>query len=253
MNIKSKQNFNKKNKKVNKKTSITYLMHGKHPVLAAINNNNRVIKTVFCLEQFYNQNKKKLINSNVQIVDTQFLRDKVGKEINHQGVIANVEKLPKIPTEELLSQNVKDKIIILDQITDPQNIGAIIRSAAAFGASKVVLPENGAPEENATIAKAACGCLELVKFTKVTNINKLITALKKNGYWIVGLDGDGEDRLTEIAQIDKLAIIVGSEGKGLRKLTSEHCDFTVKIPINDNVESLNASCAASIVLYALNL
>lgn len=255
MNIKnkarSKHRTLNKSEKFGKNFSNTYMMHGKHPVLAAVKNKNRIIKNIYCLGKIYDQYKDQLLDKNVKIVDSEFLRNLVGEDITHQGIVANVEKLPKLPHQEIISDNTrKDRIVILDQITDPQNIGAIIRSAAAFGINKIILPENGSPEENATIAKAASGCLELVSFTKVTNISKFLALLKKSGYWIVGLDGKGKDDINKVAEIDKLAIIIGSEGKGIRRLTTENCDFIVKIPMANNVESLNASCAASIILYA---
>lgn len=234
-------------------TAGTYIMHGKHPVLSAIQNKNRIIKNIFCIDKIYQQHMNLLKNFNTKIVDAKFLQEKAGDKINHQGIIALVEKLPKISSEDFISNGPEDRILILDQITDPQNIGAIIRSAAAFGVKKIALPENNSPEENATIAKAACGCLELVKLAKITNISKFISLVKKHEYWVVGLDGNGTENLSQITKIQKLVIVIGSEDKGMRRLTKENCDFIAKIPIAQGVESLNASCAASIILYALQL
>ena len=120
---------------------------------------------------------------------------------------------------------------------------------------KESLPEgvNVSKEARTAIAKAASGCLELVQIAKVTNIKHTIEALKNKGFWIVGLDSEGQNSLKEVVDIDKVAVIIGSEGKGMRKLTSESCDFLTKIPISDKVESLNASNAASIIFHLLNL
>ena len=144
-----------------------------------------------------------------------------------------------------------DRIVILDQITDPQNIGAIIRSAAAFGITKLILPANNSTDESASIAKAASGCLELVQVAKVANIKTAIETLKRQGFWIVGLDLEGKDNnLNSLSEFNKIAIIIGSEAKGMRRLTNESCDFLIKIPISNKVESLNASNAASIIFHA---
>ena len=143
------------------------------------------------------------------------------------------------------------KVAILDQITDPQNIGAIIRSAAAFGITKLLLPADNTPEENASIAKAASGALETVQIAKVVNLKMAIEILKKKGFWIVGLDAHGNNDLNDLAKFNKVAIIIGSEDKGLRPLTIKSCDLLVKIPISEKVESLNASNAASIIFYFL--
>ena len=167
--------------------------------------------------------------------------------------MALVDSIFKNKIEDLDFTDGKDRIVILDQVTDPQNIGAIIRSAAAFGINKLILPSDNAPDENAGIAKAACGCLELIQIAKVTNIKNTIEKLKKMDFWIAGLDTDGKGDINDISEIDKLAIIIGSEGKGMRRLTLTHCDFLIKIPISKQVESLNASNAASIIFYLLKI
>ena len=228
-------------------------MYGTHAVLAAINNKNRDIKKIYCLPRFAEEFKKQLTNHNVELVQNDFILKKIGSDQPHQGVIALVNSVFKDNIAEINFDTKKDRVVILDQISDPQNIGSIIRSAAAFGINKIILPKDNAPDESASIAKAASGCLELVEIVKVTNIKQTIETLKNNGFWIVGLDARGESNFTKVIDIDKLAIIIGSEGKGMRKLTAESCDFLVKIPINEQVESLNASNAASIIFYLLRL
>ncbi len=176
---------------------------------------------------------------------------KIGKDQPHQGVIALVHSIFKNKIEDLHFEQDEDRVVILDQVSDPQNIGAIIRSAAAFGINKLILPSYNSPDENATIAKAACGCLELMQIIKVPNLKNAIDKLKKMDFWIAGLDVDGKKGVSEILDIKKIAIIIGSEGKGMRKLTVDNCDFLIKIPIAKQVESLNASNAASIIFYLL--
>jgi len=240
-------------KKLNILNRSQYYMYGIHAVLAATKNNNRSVEKIFCLQKFADEYKNKLKNHDVEIVQNDFIIRKVGKDQPHQGVIALVSTIFKSSIDELNFSPVKDRVVILDQISDPQNIGAIIRSAAAFNIDKIILPKDNAPDENASIAKAASGCLELVQIAKVTNIKHTIEALKNKGFWIVGLDSNGKSNLKEVVDIDKVAIIIGSEGKGMRKLTSESCDFLTKIPISDKVESLNASNAASIIFHLLHL
>jgi len=228
-------------------------MYGQHAVLAAARNNNRRIKQIYCLQKQLVELQEKLPHSKIEVVQNDFITKKIGKDQAHQGVMALVDSIFKNKIEDLDFTDGKDRIVILDQVTDPQNIGAIIRSAAAFGINKLILPSDNAPDENAGIAKAACGCLELMQIAKVTNIKNTIEKLKKMDFWIAGLDADGKGDINDISEIDKLAIIIGSEGKGMRRLTLTHCDFLIKIPISKQVESLNASNAASIIFYLLKI
>jgi len=228
-------------------------MYGKHAVFAAINNNNRNVEKIYCLEKTFLEFKNKLHNFNAEIVSADFINKKIGAGQPHQGILALVHSVFLNNINELDFTNNIDRVVILDQITDPQNIGAIIRSAAAFGITKLILPADNTPEENAAIAKAASGSLELVQIVKVTNIKTTIEILKRKDFWIAGLDLDGKDNLLSLAEFNKIAIIIGSEGKGMRRLTTESCDFLIKIPISSKVESLNASNAASIIFHAINL
>ncbi|MDP4708785.1 MAG: 23S rRNA (guanosine(2251)-2'-O)-methyltransferase RlmB [Rickettsiaceae bacterium] len=243
----------KNHKKENFISKSQYYMYGQHAVLAAARNNNRTIKQIYCLQRQLPELQEKLPHSNIEVVQNDFITKKIGRDQAHQGVIALVDSIFKNRIEDLDFTDGKDRIVILDQVTDPQNIGAIIRSAAAFGINKLILPSDNAPDENAGIAKAACGCLELMQIAKVTNIKNTIERLKKMDFWIAGLDASGQGNINDISEIDKLAIIIGSEGKGMRRLTSTHCDFLIKIPISEHVESLNASNAASIIFYLLKV
>lgn len=224
-------------------------MYGQHAVLAAASNKNRTIEQVYCLAKQLDFFRKKIPHISIKTVDNDFITQKIGANQPHQGIIALVHSTFKNKIEDLKFEEDKDRVVILDQVSDPQNIGAIIRSAAAFGFNKLILPSDHAPDENATIAKAACGCIELIQVVKIPNLKNAIEKLKKMNFWIAGMDISGKEGMDEILNIQKLAIIIGSEGKGMRKLTTESCDFLVKIPISKQVESLNASNAASIIFY----
>ena len=141
---------------------------------------------------------------------------------------------------------------MLDQVTDPHNIGAILRSAAAFEAAAVILPDANAPEESGTLAKSACGGLEIVPLIRVPNLVRAIETLKKVGFWVIGLDGSAKKTMAQDKLPAKTVFILGSEGDGLRRLTAENCDYMLKLPISDKMESLNVSNAAAIALYEFN-
>ena len=241
----------KKNKTLPKTNQ--YYMYGKHAVLAAIKNPDRVIYKIYCTNSFYKSSKhlleKQTILERLEIVDNQFIDNKLKISATHQGVIAFVGTKYLNTIEEFKFNTTSDKIAVLDQITDPQNIGTIIRSAAAFGITKLIMPKDNSPDENASIAKTACGCLELVQIAKVTNLRQSLTKLKNQGFWVVGMDINGNQDINLVKNLEKIIIIIGSEGKGMRNLTSKSCDYLLNIPISPKVESLNAASAASIIFY----
>ena len=139
----------------------------------------------------------------------------------------------------------------MDQVTDPHNIGAILRSAAAFDADAVITTQKNAPEVTGAMAKSASGALELVPLIFVSNLARTMQTLKDRGYWCVGMDGSAKETLRDAALPRKVALVMGSEGYGLRRLTAQNCDFMVRLPISKQVESLNVSNAAAIALYDL--
>jgi 23S rRNA (guanosine2251-2'-O)-methyltransferase len=140
-------------------------------------------------------------------------------------------------------------ITAVDQGTDPRNIGAILRSAAAFGSDAVVVPDRHAPEVTGVMAKAASGAVDAVPLVRVTNLSRALEQLREAGFWTVGLDGEGKDTMDKLEWPARGVLVLGSEGKGLRRLTREHCDFLVRIPMTSAMESLNLSNAAAIALY----
>ncbi|WP_395476546.1 23S rRNA (guanosine(2251)-2'-O)-methyltransferase RlmB [Rickettsia endosymbiont of Pantilius tunicatus] len=236
------------NKKLDSKNY--YYIYGKHPVFSALNNPKRQIEDILCTQMIFDANKKLISSKPYKIVNNDVL-SKLLENQTHQGIAAKVKPIFSYNIEDINIKNPKCKIAILDQITDPQNIGAIIRSAAAFNMDAIILPLDNSPNENGTIAKAACGTLELIKIIKVTNLNFCINYLKKHGFWVIGLTGEANDYFTDKLISDKVALVFGSEDKGMRRLVQENCDHLAKIPISDKVDSLNVSNAASIIFHSL--
>jgi 23S rRNA (guanosine2251-2'-O)-methyltransferase len=172
----------------------------------------------------------------------------------HQGLAAKVHPLPDRGIEDVIAAAEEEEhahVMILDQVTDPQNVGAILRSAAAFGALAVVLTERNAAPESGALAKAASGALEHVPLVRVTNLSRTIELLKKGGFWIAGLAAEGPKTLAEAKLTGKIGLALGAEGPGLRRLTREHCDLLVRLPTGGPIDHLNVSNAAAVALYEL--
>lgn len=227
-----------------------YYIYGKHPVFSAINNPERHIENILCTQGIFETNKKLISSKPYKIVNNDVL-SKLLKNQAHQGIAAKVKPIFSYDLGDINIQKPKCIIAILDQITDPQNIGAIIRSAAAFEIDAIILPLDNSPNKNGTIAKAACGTLELTKIVKVTNLSSCINYLKQHGFWVIGFAGEANDYFSDKLISDKIALVFGSEDKGMRRLVQENCDYLAKIPISGKVESLNVSNAASIVFHSL--
>ncbi len=187
----------------------------------------------------------------ISYVDRNML-DKLAQGGNHQGVVAAVTDFEYCAAEDILelarSKNEPLLILLLDGITDPHNLGAIIRSAECFGAHGIVIPKHRSVSVNDTVIKVACGATEHILIAKVTNINDTIRMLKEQNVWVYATDFDGKPPKSVNLKGD-IAIVVGSEGDGIHRLTKELCDDTLTIPQYGNVNSLNASVATGIVLY----
>lgn len=218
-----------------------YNIYGIHPSITALKNPKRQISKVYCSKELLE--KHPLIKNFPHEITNNNNLEQISKTTSHQGIVVKTAKITHYTLD--LNANLK-KIAILDQITDPQNFGAIIRSAVAFHFDAIIIPKDNSIEENATVAKIASGALELITLFQVTNLNRAIEELKNADFWIVGLDGNSDNDLYSMTKFDKIAAIIGSEQKGMRPLVRKNCDLIVKIPINKNIDSLNASNAAAI-------
>ncbi|MEQ8666279.1 MAG: 23S rRNA (guanosine(2251)-2'-O)-methyltransferase RlmB [Rhodospirillales bacterium] len=171
----------------------------------------------------------------------------------HQGMALQVAPLPAVHVEDLVKQadeKPTSTLAVVDQGTDPRNVGAVLRSAAAFGVEAVIVQDRHAPEATGALAKAASGALETVPLVRATNLARALDQLKGAGYWTVGLAGETETSIGDLDWPEKAVIVLGAEDSGLRRLTREYCDFLVRIPIRRDMESLNLSNAAAIAFYA---
>lgn len=232
-----------------------YMLYGWHSVMAALANPHRRIKRLLATESAIAQlqeNKSAFeraqkcgLEKTTGDVIAQMLRS----DVPHQGIAAEVQVLPETGMEVISASAKKGPVVILDQVTDPHNVGAILRSAAAFDCPAIVTTQRNSAPESGALARAAAGALETVPYVRVANLVQAMLALKSAGYWIIGFDADAKEPLHKMKLDGKLAILLGAEGKGMRRLTTEHCDMIAKIPMSDAMESLNVSNAAAIAMY----
>lgn len=170
----------------------------------------------------------------------------------HQGIVAEVDPLEDIWLGDLLNQRGDDKrpLVVLDQVTDPHNVGAILRSAAAFNALGIVTQDRHAPPESGVVARAASGALELVPWVRVVNLARALDEIAEAEFWRIGLTGESQTTLADAIGDSRVALVLGAEGEGMRQNTEAHCDVLARLPIAPKMESLNVSNAAAIALYA---
>lgn len=173
----------------------------------------------------------------------------LGRDIVHQGAALLADPLSPPMLQTVLERD--GPIIVLDQVTDPRNVGAIMRSAAAFGAAAVITQDRNAPEENGALAKAASGTLETMPLLRAVNIARTLIALKAANVWCIGLDAGGQALSGTSLKGRRVALVLGAEGDGLRRLTRETCDEVAGLPIKGGIDSLNVSAAAAVALYEL--
>lgn len=234
------------------------IIEGRNPVIEAIKNDREIDKIMIANGAKEGSIKKitamaKEKNIIIQYVDRNKL-DEISTSHSHQGVIANVSEYKYFELDELL-ESVKNKgedpfFIILDEITDPHNLGSIIRTADAVGAHGVIIPKRRSVHITPTVAKASAGAVEYVPVCKVTNIVNTIKTLKEHGLWIAAADMDGQT-FYEQNLTGPIGLVIGSEGFGISRLVKKNCDYIVKMPMVGNVTSLNASVAGSILLYEI--
>ena len=227
-------------------------LYGNHAVEAALANPKRKKYRLLVNEEF--SGTYEIGESEVQpeFVDRQDIERLLPADAVHQGMALLVAPLDYEAIETICAEATDPSIVIvLDQVTDPRNIGAIMRSATAFGATAIVVPDKHTPEATPALAKAASGALDRLPMVRVTNLTRALGQLKEAGFWTIGLDANAEQTLAQANLSGKLAVIMGAEGKGLRRLTSENCDYLVNIPIDPTADSLNVSAAATITLYEI--
>lgn len=224
---------------------------GRHAVAAALDNPARRV-----LKAWATQEAATLMNFPPEVVLTRAevtdLARLVPGDAPHQGVVIEVEPLEDIWLGDLLAEaDEKAVLLVLDQVTDPHNVGAILRSAAAFDAAAIVTQDRHAPPESGTVGKSASGALEIVPWVRVVNLARALEELAEAGYWRIGLAGEAETTLGEALPAGPVALVLGAEGEGMRHNIAAHCDALARLPISEAMESLNVSNAAAIALYAV--
>ncbi|MCF8468968.1 MAG: 23S rRNA (guanosine(2251)-2'-O)-methyltransferase RlmB [Sneathiella sp.] len=234
-------------------------LYGDHAVLAALANPvrkiRRLVMTRSKMDSLDDETKGRIEEIIApEFLDKDAITNLLPENAIHQGIAALPSPLPDYSLEDLPDADDPAVIVvaILDQVTDPHNVGAILRSAAAFNVKALIVPDRHSPPMTGVLAKSASGALELVPVIRVGNLSRAMDQLAGRGFWRIGLDGHA-DREPEAAAagIEKVAIVLGSEGKGLRHLTAEKCDLLAKLPMSGDIESLNVSNAAAIAFYEL--
>jgi 23S rRNA (guanosine2251-2'-O)-methyltransferase len=226
---------------------------GKHAVAAALDNPERKVLRAWAtheMAEFMRFPKEVPLT----LADVADLGRLVPSDAPHQGVVIEVEPLEDIWLGDILSAAPERAVLlVLDQVTDPHNIGAILRTAAAFGAIGIVTQDRHSPPEGGVIAKAASGALERMPWARVVNLARALDEIAEAGFWRIGLAGGAEMELKEALGPQRVALVLGAEGPGMRHNTREHCDAVARLPISDAVESLNVSNATAIALYAASI
>jgi 23S rRNA (guanosine2251-2'-O)-methyltransferase len=226
---------------------------GKHAVAAALDNPDRNVLRAWATREMadFMQFPKDMA---VTLADVADLARLVPGDAPHQGIVVEAEPLEEAWLGDLLADAPEKAILlVLDQVTDPHNVGAILRSAAAFGAIGIVTQDRHSPPESGVIAKAASGALERMPWARVVNLARALEEIAEAGFWRIGLAGDAPDELKDALGPQRVALVRGAEGPGMRQNTREHCDALAKLPISDSVESLNVSNAAAVALYAASV
>ena len=226
---------------------------GKNPIVEAIKN-KRNISSLVVAEGLKDQGFIKLLKDyriKYEILPQHVINKRYGDK--NGGIVAEIVEYEYQTLDKVLKKTAKKPdggvIMILDGLEDPHNLGAILRSADATGADAIIIPKNRSVSLNQTVAKVSTGAIEYVDVVQVTNLTQTIQELKKNGYWVIGLELDGTVDFKEQDYHGNTAIVVGSEGKGISRLVKENCDILVKIPMYGKVNSLNASVSAGLILY----
>jgi len=243
-------------------------LYGRHAVEAALKNPSRTCHRLLATGEALDRMDPaaRRLAPEIQRIERPDLDDKLGEHVVHQGLALAVAPLSQVSLEKVCGAEplanegdteaspaggAATTVLVLDRINDPQNLGAILRSAVAFGVRAVIVPHRQSAELGGAVAKAASGALDMIPIIEVTNLSRTLETLKELGYWRAGLDGRAPQTLDEAPKFEKLALVLGAEGSGIRRLVAEHCDLLLKLPISERMESLNVSVASGIALYAL--
>lgn len=236
------------------------ILYGRHPVFAAVGNPDRQISKILTTPDNAEELRAACAKAGrapniVTVVDRREIERVLPAEAVHQGFAAYCRELEEYDLDDIcrLADGMDNcHVLILDQVTDPQNIGAIIRSCVAFNTLALIMQDKNSPAETGAMAKASAGMIEHLPIVRVTNLSRALKQLKDAGFWTIGMDGYARTTIDKLKKGGKNAVIMGSEGKGMRRLVEENCDITVRLPMNEKVESLNVSTAAAIVLYEIS-
>ena len=237
----------------------SFFIIGQHAVIEALRNPKRKVLKVFLTEESKKNIHKKSPNKNLLSDIKVYFKTKkeldkysTRENLQHQGYIAEVEHIQKPVLKEYIKEKNNITLICLDGVTDPRNIGSLIRSAASFNINGVIIKERNFPSESKLMYKAASGAIEYVNIFEVANINSTLKNLKEKNFWVYGFDGSGKKDFTDIVWKGNNILLFGSEGSGMHKHTSKYADFLVKIEINEKIQSLNVSNSAAIVFHHLS-
>ena len=237
----------------------SFFIIGQHAVIEALRNPKRKVLRVFLTEEskknIHRKSPKKDLLKDVKIYfKTKKELDKYSTKENllHQGYVAEIEHLEKPILKDFIKEKNNITLACLDSVTDPRNIGSVIRSAAAFNIDGIIIKERNFPSESKLMFKAASGAIEYINIFEVSNINSTLKNLKEKNFWVYGFDGNGEKNFTEIEWKGNNILLFGSEGSGMHQHTSKYADFLVKIDINKKIESLNISNSATIVFHHIS-
>jgi 23S rRNA (guanosine2251-2'-O)-methyltransferase len=236
-----------------------FFIVGQHAVIEALKNPNRKVLRLFLTEEskknIHRKSPKKNLLQDVKVYfKTKKELDKYSTKENllHQGYVAEIEHLEKPVLKEFIKENNEITLVCLDGVTDPRNIGSLIRSAASFNIDGIIIKERHFPDDSKLMYKAASGAMEYINIFEVSNINSTLKNLKDKSFWVYGFDGNGKKTFTDIEWKGNNILVFGSEGSGMHEHTSKYADFLVKIDINSEIESLNISNSAAIVFHHLS-
>ena len=237
----------------------SFFIVGKHAVIEALKNPNRKVLKIFLTEE----SKKNIhrVSSGMNLLKDIKIYYKTRKElykyctkdgITHQGYVAEIEHFDNINIKEFIKSKKELTIACLDEVTDPRNIGSLIRSAASFKIDGIIIKERHFPSESKLMYKSASGCMEHINIFKVSNINTILKFLREKNFWIYGFEAKSNKKFNDVRWEGNNILLFGSEGFGIREHTKKYTDYSVKIDINKNIESLNISNSAAIVFHHIN-